>query len=134
MSRKTKEPIWLSVVQVRMLHAESIKYFGGLAGIRDEGLLESAVDRPRNKFAFGDTKSLFVLAASYAFGIARNHAFVDGNKRTALLSIRAFLFRNGCIFEPEEADTVAMIEGLAAGTVDEDVLAKWIEDNSKRRP
>ena len=116
-----------------MLHAESIKYFGGLAGIRDEGLLESALDRPRNKFSFGRTTSLFELAAAYAFGIARNHAFIDGNKRTSLLSIRAFLFRNGYTFIPEEADTVAMIEGLAAGSVDEDILAKWIEEFSSPR-
>ena len=130
MTSKAKEPNWLALTQVRMLHAESLRYFGGLTGVRDEGLLESALDRPRNKFAFGNTTNLFELAAAYGFGIARNHAFIDGNKRTALLSIRAFLFRNHYGFAPEETETVTMIEGLAAGSIGEDILAKWIQENS----
>ena len=133
MTARRKEPVWLTSVQIRMLHAQSLNLFGGLAGIRDVGLLESALDRPRNKWEYEDQPSLFELAAAYAFGIARNHAFNDGNKRTALLSIRAFLFRNGFTFSPDEIETVTMIEGLAAGTVDETALAKWIENNVNER-
>ncbi|MFT4606089.1 MAG: death-on-curing protein [Rhodothermales bacterium] len=132
MTAQAQEPIWLSLTNVPMLHAESLNYFGGLPGVRDEGLLESAIDRPRNKFGLGNTTDLFELAAAYGFGIAKNHAFMDGNKRTALLSIRAFLFRNGYSFAPKETETVTMIEGLAAGGIDEDMLARWIGENSSR--
>lgn len=127
------EPIWLSITQVRMLHAESLDLFGGSPGVRDLGMLESALARPVNKWHYDGMDSLFELAASYAFGIARNHAFVDGNKRTALLAIRAFLFRNGYEFSPDEVDTVTMIERLAEGQVDEELLSAWIDENSRGR-
>ena len=114
-----------------MLHAESLRYFGGLAGLRDQALLQSALDRPRNKWAFGKTTNHFELAAAYAYGIAANHAFIDGNKRTALLSVRAFLFRNGHRLAPGEAETVTVIDGLAAGDLDETFITKWITDNTE---
>ncbi|QXD16793.1 type II toxin-antitoxin system death-on-curing family toxin [Rhodocaloribacter litoris] len=126
------EPRWLTPGQVRMLHAETVRLFGGAPGVRDEGLLRSALARPRHRWTYGEAVSLFALAAAYASGIARNHPFVDGNKRTALLSIRAFLFRNGYRFLPDEAATVSMMEGLAAGRVKEDELASWIEASSTR--
>ena len=116
-----------------MLHGEAINLFGGAHGIRDQNLLESALGRPRNMWAYQDSVSVHELAASYGFGIAKNHAFVDGNKRTSLLSIRAFLFRNGVRFEPVEVEAVSVIEGLAAGTVTEQALADWITANSKPR-
>lgn len=116
-----------------MLHAESLDLFGGSPGMRDLGLLESALARPANKWHYDGTDSLYALAGAYAFGIARNHAFIDGNKRTALLAIRAFLFRNGREFLPDEVETVTMIEGLADGRVDEELLATWIEENSRSR-
>ena len=116
-----------------MLHAESLKQFGGSAGLRDQGLLESALARPRNRWHYEHPDTLFELAASYGFGIAKNHAFVDGNKRTSLLAIRAFLFSNGYHFSPDEIESVTTIEGLAEGSVDEDLLARWIEDNSSKR-
>jgi len=116
-----------------MLHSESLKLFGGSTGIRDQGLLESALERPRNRWQSEEEVSVFHLAASYAFGIARNLPFVDGNKRTALLAIRAFLFTNGYSFSPEEIETVTTIERLAEGSVDEELLARWIESHSKRR-
>ncbi len=130
-SNPIAEPIWLTEVQVRMLHAEAINLFGGAHGIRDQSLLESALGRPRNMWAFAESVSLPELAAAYGFGIAKSHAFVDGNKRTALLAIRAFLFRNGLLFEPTEVEAVSTIEGLAAGSVKEQALADWITDNSE---
>ncbi len=133
MTPKKREPIWLTVIQIKMLHAESLKYFGGSPGLRDEGLLESAAARARNKWSYDQAKSIFTLAASYGFGLAKNHAFIDGNKRTALLSIRAFLFRNGYGFTPEEVETVTVMEGVADGTVDETLLSEWIEANSEKR-
>jgi len=125
-SNPIAEPVWLTEVQVRMLHAEAINLFGGAHGIRDQSLLESAMGRPHNMWAHAESESLPELAAAYGFGIAKNHAFVDGNKRTALLAIRAFLFRNGLQFEPTEVEAVSTIEGLAAGSVTEQALADWI--------
>lgn len=133
MTRNRREPTWLTAIQVRLLHAESLELFGGSPGIRDLGMLESALSRPVNKWHYEERDDLFELAASYAFGVARNHPFVDGNKRTALLTIRAFLFRNGYLFAPVEVETVTMIEGLAEGRVSEDFLASWIGANSRTR-
>lgn len=128
-----KTPTWLTQTQVVMLHRESLQLFGGLQGVRDAGLLASALDGPKNKWHYDSSISLFDLAASYAFGIARNHPFMDGNKRASLLAVRAFLFINGFTFVPEETETVTVIEGLAAGTVDEALLAGWIEENTTPR-
>ena len=133
MSVSNAEPKWLSITQMMMLHAELLKLFGGSAGIRDQGLLESALKRPRNRWHYEQTVTIFELAAAYGFGIAKNHAFVDGNKRTSLLAIRTFLFSNGYSFSPDEIETVTMIEGLAGGSVDEDLLASWIEENSSKQ-
>ena len=123
----------MTLAQVMMLHAESLKLFGGSPGIRDRGLLESALDRPRNRWLYERSVSVYEIAAAYGFGIARNHAFVDGNKRTSLLAIRSFLFLNGYHFAPDEIETVTTIEGLAEGTVTEELLALWIRDNSTKR-
>lgn len=125
------EPIWLDTSIVLDVHTEQLALFGGADGVRDLGLLESALGRPLNKFAYGET-SLAALAAAYAFGIARNHPFVDGNKRAAFASIIVFLGLNGVDFDvPPEAAT-AIILGMAAGEIDEDGLARWIEDNMPR--
>jgi len=131
--RSEREPVWLTEIQVRILHAEALNLFGGTPGLRDEGLLESAIARPRHVLSYRDDATLFELAASYGFGIARNHAFVDGNKRTALLAVRAFLFRNGYRFDPEEIETVSYMEGLADGSVTETMLAEWIARSSEQR-
>src|ERR1700736_3486880 len=108
------EPIWLDVEILIDLHAEQLALFGGPDGIRDQGMLESALGRPINKFAYGET-DLAALAAAYAFGIAKNHPFVDGNKRAAFASIIVFLGINGIdlIVPPEQA--TAVILALAAG-------------------
>lgn len=134
MSRSSsQEPTWLTAAQVKLIQTEAIRLFGGLDGVRDEGLLESAMGQPLHLWTYEENPSLFRLAAAYAFGIARNHPFLDGNKRTALLAIRAFLFRNDVRFSPDEVETVTMIEGLAAGKVDENLLSEWIESNSAPR-
>jgi death on curing protein len=127
------EPIWLTEEQVRMLHAESLRLFGGLPGVRDAGLLASALARPQHLWSYDESASVFALAAAYGFGIARNHPFLDGNKRAALLAVRAFLFRNGYRFVPNEVETVTTMEGLAAGSVTEASLAQWVESASTRR-
>jgi len=125
------EPIWLDTTIILDVHAEQLALFGGADGVRDLGLLESALGRPLNKFAYGE-EDLAALAASYAFGLARNHPFVDGNKRAAFASIIVFLGLNGIDFDvpPEEAS--AIILSLAAGEVSEDNLARWIRDNWPR--
>lgn len=124
-----EEPNWLAKELVLALHAETLHRFGGTTGLRDEGRLESALDRPRNRSAYANP-SVFELAAAYCHGIVRNHPFVDGNKRTGLLAVRAFLFRNEGRFEPEEADMVRVVERVATGEVSEDDLARWIEENA----
>lgn len=91
-------------------------------------MLESALGRPRNKWSFGE-EDLAVLAAAYAFGVARNHPFVDGNKRAALLSLITFLGLNGIDFEAPNSEAVVMIQGLASGEIGEEGLARWIRDN-----
>ena len=118
---------------VLALHAMSVAEFGGSPGIRDDGLLESALDRPKNLFAYGNNPSLHELAAAYCAGIVKNHPFLDGNKRAGDLAIRAFLLRNGHLYEPDEANEVVMIMALAAGTVDEDALVIWIAENTSPR-
>jgi death-on-curing protein len=127
------EPQWLDTTIVLDVHAEQLALFGGADGVRDLGLLESALARPLNKFAYGET-NLATLAAAYAFGIARNHAFVDGNKRAAFAAIIVFLGLNAIDFDvlPEEA--TAIILGLAAGEIPEEGLARWIEDNMPNAP
>lgn len=121
------EPRWLAPALVIDVHAEQLALFGGPAGVRDEGLLESAVMRPQNKWAYGET-DIAVLAASYAFGLARNHPFIDGNKRAAFAAMMLFLRLNGVPFRPSPAEATAVILALAAGEVDEDGLARWIRD------
>ena len=123
-----KEPEWLTVEIAVDVHAELLAHFGGAEGLRDLGLLESSLARPRNKFAHGEN-DLALLAAAYAFGIAHNHPFVDGNKRVAFASIIIFLGLNGIEFLVPEADATVMITSLAAGEVTEASLARWIRNN-----
>ena len=122
------EPEWLSVDMVLDVHSEQLALFGGLDGVRDLGMLESALGRPMHKFAYGET-DLAALAAAYAFGIAKNHPFIDGNKRAAFASILIFLGLNGhdLVAPPEQATAVIM--ALAAGEIGEDQLAHWIAGN-----
>jgi death on curing protein len=122
------EPEWLDIDIVLDIHAEQLALFGGGDGLHDRGLLESALARPLNKFAHGET-DLAALAAAYAFGIARNDPFVDGDKRAAFASIIVFLELNGIDFDvPPEQATVVILE-LASGQIEEDGVARWIRDN-----
>lgn len=130
MSSPSSEPRWLTKDVALALHDESIARFGGSPGVRDEGLLESALERPRNLYAYGNEIHVPRLAASYGFGLARNHPFVDGNKRTALLAIAVFTAINGLRFDPDQADEVRTITALAAGEVSEEALTEWIEANT----
>jgi death on curing protein len=123
-----KEPEWLTVAMIVAIHDEQLLVHGGPSGIRDSGLLESALDRPRNKWAY-ENAELPELAAAYGYGIAKNHPFADGNKRTSLLAIYTFLGINGVNFVVPEADAAAMVFALAAGEVSEDSLGRWIRDN-----
>jgi death-on-curing protein len=119
------EPEWLDIDIVLDFHAEHLSLFGGADGIRDRALLESALARPINKFAYGE-RDAAVLAAAYGFGIAKNHPFVDGNKRTALASMIVFLGLNQLDLDaPQEAAT-AVILSLAAGEITEETLAGWV--------
>jgi death-on-curing protein len=122
------EPVWVESDLVKAIHDQQLRTFGGPAGIRDEGALESALGRPVNRWAYEEA-DLAALAAAYAFGIARNHPFVDGNKRAALLVLVTFLGLNGIDFVADEAEAVVMIRGLAAGEIDEAGLTRWIRDN-----
>jgi death-on-curing protein len=107
--------------------------FGGPPGIRDEGLLDSALARPRNTYAYRPESTLADLAASYAFGLAKNHPFVDGNKRAAFLSIGVFLAINGHRLVASQVDAIRAILALAAGELSENDVAKWIAANIARR-
>jgi death-on-curing protein len=122
------EPEWLDVNIMLDVHAEQLALFGGPDGVRDSGLLESALARPINKFAYGET-DLASLAAAYAFGVAKNHPFVDGNKRAAFAAIMVFLGLNGIDFSPRPEEATVMILSVAAGEVSEESLARWIRDN-----
>lgn len=125
------EPVWLTIELVVAFHDEQLRIFGGPPGLRDRLMLESALDRPRNKWAYGET-DLSALAAAYAFGISRNHPFVDGNKRASLLALITFLGLNGIDFVVPETEAAAAIIALAAGEIDEDGLARWIKDRTTK--
>jgi death-on-curing protein len=127
------EPIWLDVDEVIDMHAEQLAIFGGPEGVRDRGLLESAVLRPVNQWHYGQT-DLAGLAAAYAFGLAGNHAVVDGNKRIAFQAMMVFLRGNGIEFAPDPAHATAIILSLAAGEVSEESLTRWIRDNWPPEP
>lgn len=122
------EPIWLDVEILIDLHAEQLALFGGPDGIRDQGMLESALGRPINKFTCGET-DLAALAAAYAFGIARNHPFVDGNEPAGFGAMIMFLGLNDIDFLVPPESATAMILSLAAGEVNEEGLTRWIRDN-----
>jgi death on curing protein len=123
-----KDPIWLIYDQVIAIHSRQLRRFGGAPGLRDEGLLRSAIERPLNKWHYEGTE-LPELAAAYAFGLAKNQAFVDGNKRIAFMSMMTFLRKNGVRFLPDPAHATRIIISLAAGEVSEESLARWIRDN-----
>ncbi|WP_082070175.1 type II toxin-antitoxin system death-on-curing family toxin [Bradyrhizobium sp. LTSP885] len=122
-----KEPLWITPDQAIAMHARQLRRFGGAPGLRDEGMLHSALERPVKWW--DQQAGLAELAAAYAFGLAKNHAFVDGNKRIAFMAMMVFLHRNGVPFSPEPAQATSIILSLAASEVSEDSLTRWIRDN-----
>lgn len=124
--------VWIERAIVLAVHDEQLTQHGGRRGIRDDGLLESALARPLNLAAY-HAPDVADLAAAYGFGIARNHPFVDGNKRTAFVAIELFLAINGYDLVAEDADCVLTTFALAAGELDEPALAAWIRERSVKR-
>ena len=122
------EPHWFTYEQAIAAHSLQLRRYGGAAGLRDEGALRSALERPVNKWHYENTE-LPELAASYAFGLVKNHAFVDGNKRIGFIAMVAFLRKNGVAFKPDQAQSTAIILAVATGEVSEGSLARWIRDN-----
>ncbi|MCC2664215.1 MAG: death-on-curing family protein [Geminicoccaceae bacterium] len=121
------EPVWVARELVHVLHERLLAEHGGAPGLRDEGLLDSALARPRQIRAYGDP-DLCALAAAYAYGLVQNHPFVDGNKRVAFMVAYVFLARNGRRLVAPEADATAMVMALAAGQTDEKAFAAWLRD------
>lgn len=129
---KIKKPEWITIEAVKAIHRLQLDKFGGPVGIRDEGLLESALNRPQNLFHYEKQTTVFRLAAGYGFGIAKNHPFVDGNKRTAFLAMFVFLGNNGWSLEAPQVETILKMLALAAGELNEDDLAQWLQSRSVR--
>jgi len=130
-----REPIWIGLTETLVLHDMQLAAFGGRAGVREIGLLESALARPRNLLAYQRPKpSLQRLAAAYAFGIAKNHPFVDGNKRTGLIVAFVFLGRNGIEISASEEDAYQTFIALASGKLSEQQLTGWMDRNTRAGP
>lgn len=124
--------IWLSRAVVLAMHEEQLAEHGGAVGLLDPGLLDAALSRPRNLAAYGDPPpDLTALAAAYAFGIARDHPFTDGNKRTSLVAAESFLELNGIVLEVEDVELLTMWLALADGTLSEAELAGWLRERCR---
>ncbi|HWG05389.1 MAG TPA: type II toxin-antitoxin system death-on-curing family toxin [Beijerinckiaceae bacterium] len=122
------EPKWLTSEMIVAIHEAQLIEHGGGSGLRDLGMLESALERPRNKWTY-ENVDLASLAAAYGYAMAKNHPFIDGNKRTALMAIFTFLGLNDIDFDVLEAEFATIILALAAGEVSEESLGRWIRDN-----
>ena len=131
----SKEPAWLTVEAVLAVHEQLVAEHGGDAGVRNLGLLDSALAAPRHHYAYGE-RDIFVLAAAYAYGITRNHPFIDGNKRAALLAAYTFLGINGWGLNAPEEQVVKVVVGLSDRSVSAEAFAEWLRGacrRSKRR-
>ena len=126
-----KEPVWVRRDVVLAFHESLLAEHGGSAGIRDEGLLDSALGKPLNLLAYGKP-TLFDLSASYGLGLVKNHPFIDGNKRIGFAIATLFLELNGIVFHAAEVDVVLRTLALAAGEMTEAAYAEWLKANSKR--
>lgn len=127
---------WITKAALLILHAESVSEHGGSAGLRDEGLLDSALARPLNLLAYADAQSLpdiAALAASYTTGLSQNHAFVDGNKRAAFLATGLFLYLNGARLNASQADATLTMLAVASGDLTEDAFAAWLRERISLR-
>jgi death-on-curing protein len=125
-----REPRWLSRLVVDAIHHDQVREHGGLPGLRDENLLESALARPRQKWSQGGERDLSSLAAAYAWGLIRNHPYRDGNKRIGFLALVTFLGINGRKFRATDAEVVTEMLAVAAGQVSEEELAEWVRKHS----
>lgn len=126
------DPIWITLELAEAIHARQIAEHGGGGGVRDQGMLESALARPQQLLSYGGADvDLPALAAAYAFGIARNHPFVDGNKRTAAVVCELFLEFNGYLLLAEDADLYPVFLALASGEISEEDLADWLRRHSR---
>ena len=131
MAKRRREPTWLSRMVVDAIHADQLREHGGLTGVRDDNLLESALARPRQAWHYATVTDVPVLAAAYAFGLVRNHPYRDGNKRIGFLAMVTFLGINGYAFEGTDEDVVTQFVGLAAGQVSEEDVSAWLRRRSK---
>ncbi|QJE97795.1 type II toxin-antitoxin system death-on-curing family toxin [Luteolibacter luteus] len=124
------EPVWIPKEIVLALHQRQVNEHGGDAGIRDESLLESAIARPQQRYTYDSSADIYALAASYAKGLAKNHPFIDGNKRTAFVVYRLFLLRNGITATAPQGDRYSTALDLAAGDMEEEAFATWLRRNT----
>lgn len=131
--RERREPLWIETRDVLAIHDRQLALHGGAAGVRDQGLLESALARPRQHYAYADSPGILEMAALYSAGIVRNHPFVDGNKRTGFVAGILFLELNGFDFRATEPDATQAVMSLAAGTLDEAGFTAWLRENSIRK-
>lgn len=127
------EPRWLTSTVILAIHADQIEAHGGSVGLRDRGLLASALERPKNHHRYAPDSGLHSLAAALGFGLAKNHPFVDGNKRVAFQAMYVFLGLKGYRIQASEAAVVSLILGVASGEISEDELTTWLEENVSHR-
>jgi len=126
------DPVWMSIELVIAIHQRQLAEHGGADGVRDQGMLQSAISRPRKRFAYEDpTPTIPDLAAAYAFGIAKNHAFIDGNKRTAAVVCETFLLLNGYSLHASDVELYPIFLSLAESSLPETELARWLAANTK---
>lgn len=133
MVRRPREPKWLSRLVADAIHNDQLREHGGLPGVRDENVLESALARPQQKWHYSEHIDLPMLAAAYAFGLVKNHPYRDGNKRIGFLAMVTFLGINGQDVSATDAEVVAEILALADDRVSEEALADWIRQHSSKR-
>ena len=133
MAKKAAEPKWLTRIVVDAIHNDQLREHGGLPGVRDENVVESALALPRQKWHHSEASDLATLAAAYGFGLVKNHPYRDGNKRIGFLAVVTFLGINGQDLRAADADVVTEIVALADGSVSEDDLADWIRRHSAKR-
>jgi len=125
------DPIWLSLELVEAVHERQLLEHGGGTGVRDQGMLESALARPQQLNVYGEQVDMIALAPSYAFGLSRNHPFVDGNKRTAAVACELFLELNGYLLVAEDSELYPVFLGLAAGELTEEALTDWLRQHTR---
>ena len=133
MAKRRVEPTWLTRTVVDAIHNDQLREHGGLPGVRDENILESALARPQQKWHYAHSTDVPLLAAAYAFGLVKNHPYRDGNKRTGFLAMVTFLEINGHELEATDAEVVTEIVALADGSTSEESLADWIRQQSTMR-